>query len=283
MLEKIRDKYIYIFCILVLGLFKLGQEISDYPIIWLSNILPKFTSESAELYFQQLVADLVATTFMLIVLAITKKIDLLGKKGKGFIKGLPLAAWPLCFSLLALVMQSKLAISEGYFLNDSTTIVLFIVCMFMVGLSEELCTRAIIAESLLEHCGTNKKGIYETCIVSGILFGLLHLFNLGSEDTLSVIVQVFAAGAGGITYAAIYFRSGNIWITVFIHMLNDIGTGAYYGLFNCGNLANGLANDTNGSPLYGLVLVIPEVIVTLYLLRDNKLYEIKENWPEIKH
>ena len=283
MAKKIRDKYIYLFCIVVLGLFKLGQEISDYPIIWLSNILPKFTSESAELYFQQLIADLVVVIFMLIVLAITKKFNLLSKKGKGFIKGMPLAAWPLCFSLLALAMQSKLAISEGNSLNDSTTIMLFIVCMFMVGLSEELCTRAIIAESLLEHYGTNKKGIYEACIVSGVLFGLLHLFNLGSSDALSVIVQVFAAGAGGVTYAAIYFRSGNIWITVFIHMLNDIGTGAYYGLFNCGNLANGLSNDTNGSPLYGLVLVIPEVIVTLYLLRDNKLYEIKENWPEIKH
>ncbi len=282
MVEKIRDKYIYIFCIVALALFKIAQEISDYPIIWLSNILPKFTSESAELYFQQLIADLVVVIVMLILLAITKRFNLLGKNGKGFIKGIPLATWPICFSLLALAMQSHLAISEGNPINDSTTIILFIICMFMVGLSEELCTRAIIAESLLEHYGTNKKGIYEACIVSGILFGLLHLFNLGSEDTLSVIVQVFAAGAGGITYAAIYFRTGNIWITIFVHMLNDIGTGAYYGLFNSGSVADGLSSDTGGSPLYGLVLVIPEIIVTLYLLRDSKIHEVKENWPEIK-
>ncbi len=282
MIEKVRNKYIYLFCIVVLGLFKLGQEISDYPIIWLSKLLSKFTSESAELYFQQLIADLVASIFMLVVLIVTKKFNLLGKKGKGFIKGMLLATWPICFSLLALAMQTHMAISEGNPLNDTTTIILFIICMFMVGLSEELCTRAIIAESLLEHYGTNKKGIYKACIVSGILFGLLHLFNLGYEDTLSVIVQVFAAGAGGITYAAIYFRSGNIWIPIFIHMLNDIGTGAYYGLFNSGSVMDGLTSDTGGSPLYGLVLVIPEIIVTLYLLRDAKLHEVRENWHEIK-
>ncbi len=281
-MTKFKEKYVYLFVLIVLGLFKLGQEISDYPIIWLSNILPKFTSESAELYFQQLIADLVVVIIMLIVLAITKKMGLLTKKGKGFFKGLPVAIYPICFSLFCLASQTYTALSEKAPLQDMTTILIFILCMFMVGLSEELCTRAIVSESLLEHYGTNKKGIYLAAIVSGILFGLLHLFNLTSQDTLGTIVQVFAAGAGGITYAAIYFRTGNIWITVFIHMLNDIGTGAYYGLFNNGNLTTALSDDTGGSPLYGLVLVIPEIIVTIYLLRDAKLPEVKQNWPEIK-
>ncbi len=281
-MTKFKEKYVYLFVLIVLGLFKLGQEISDYPIIWLSNILPKFTSESAELYFQQLIADLVVVIIMLIVLAITKKMGLLTKKGKGFFKGLPVAIYPICFSLFCLASQTYTALSEKAPLQDMTTILIFILCMFMVGLSEELCTRAIVSESLLEHYGTNKKGIYLAAIVSGILFGLLHLFNLTSQDTLGTIVQVFAAGAGGITYAAIYFRTGNIWITVFIHMLNDIGTGAYYGLFNNGNLTSALSDDNGGSPLYGLVLVIPEIIVTIYLLRDAKLPEVKQNWPEIK-
>ncbi len=281
-MTKFKEKYVYLFVLIVLGLFKLGQEISDYPIIWLSNILPKFTSESAELYFQQLIADLVVVIIMLIVLAITKKMGLLTKKGKGFFKGLPVAIYPICFSLFCLASQTYTALSEKAPLQDMTTILIFILCMFMVGLSEELCTRAIVSESLLEHYGTNKKGIYLAAIVSGILFGLLHLFNLTSQDTLGTIVQVFAAGAGGITYAAIYFRTGNIWITVFIHMLNDIGTGAYYGLFNNGNLTSALSDDSGGSPLYGLVLVIPEIIVTIYLLRDAKLPEVKQNWPEIK-
>ena len=282
MIEKFRDKFVYLFVIIVLGLFKLGQEISDYPIMWLSNILPKFTSESAELYFQQLIADLVVVIIMLIVLAITKKMGLLNKKGKGFIKGMPVGLYPLCFSLFCLAFQSYSAISGKASLNDVTTILIFILCMFMVGLSEELCTRTIIAETLLEHYGTSKKGIYLAAIVSGILFGLLHLFNLSSQDTLGTIVQVFAAGAGGITYAAIYFRTGNIWILVFVHMLNDIGTGAFYGLFNNGTLTSALESDSGDSALYGLVLVIPEIIATVYLLRDAKIHEVKESWPEIK-
>ncbi len=282
MVEKFRDKYVYLFAIIVLGLFKLGQELSDYPIIWLSNILPKFTSESAELYFQQLIADLVVVIVMFVVLAITKKMGLLTKKGKGFFKGLPVAMYPICFSLFCLAFQTYGALSGNAPLNDVSTILMFLLCMFMVGLSEELCTRTIIAETLLEHYGTSKKGIYLAAIVSGILFGLLHLFNLTSQDTLGTIVQVFAAGAGGITYAAIYFRTGNIWITVFIHTLNDIGTGAFYGLFNNGSLTSALETDSGGSALYGLVLVIPEIIVTLYLLRDAKIHEVKESWSEIK-
>ena len=188
----------------------------------------------------------------------------------------------LRFSLFCLAFQSYSAISGKAPLNDVTTILIFILCMFMVGLSEELCTRTIIAETLLEHYGTSKKGIYLAAIVSGILFGLLHLFNLSSQDTLGTIVQVFAAGAGGITYAAIYFRTGNIWILVFVHMLNDIGTGAFYGLFNNGTLTSALESDSGGSALYGLVLVIPEIIATIYLLRDAKIHEVKESWPEIK-
>lgn len=283
-MQKIRENtlFVYIYCLVVLGLFKLGQNSSDYLISFLYKFIEIPEGDSLSLFFEQLVADLVVVIIMLIVLAITKRIGLLKKKGTGFFKGLPLAAYPLCYCGFVLIVQTYTSINNSYPLNNPITIITFILCMFMVGLSEELCTRTIVAETLLEHYGTSKKGIYMAAIISGILFGCLHLFNLGSESPLTVIVQVIVAGAGGITYAAIYFRSGNIWIPIFIHTLNDIVTGIAYGIFNGGNMGEALAEESGLGALWGLVLVIPEIFVTLHLLRDAKLPEVKERWSEIK-
>lgn len=281
-MQKYKDKYIYVFVLLVLGLFKLAQNLSDYPIEWLYSILPEINNGSLDMFLQQLVADLFVAIVMFVVLLITKRGKLLTKKGIGFFKSFPLAAYPLIYSVVVLVTQVYVSFTEGYPLNSPLIIIIYVLCMFMVGLSEELCTRAIVAESLLEHYGTNKKGIYVSAIVSGVLFGLLHLFNLNVQEPMSVIVQTILAAVGGITYAAIYFRSGNIWILVFVHMLNDIAAGTTYGIFNAGDMAEAMASTTGDGALYGLVLAIPEIFVIIHLLRDQKLHEVKENWHEIK-
>lgn len=281
-MQKYKDKYIYVFVLLVLGLFKLAQNLSDYPIEWLYSILPEINNGSLDMFLQQLVADLFVAIVMFVVLLITKRGKLLTKKGIGFFKSFPLAAYPLIYSVVVLVTQVYVSFTEGYPLNSPSIIIIYVLCMFMVGLSEELCTRAIVAESLLEHYGTNKKGIYVSAIVSGVLFGLLHLFNLNVQEPMSVIVQSILAAVGGITYAAIYFRSGNIWILVFVHMLNDIASGTTYGIFNAGDMAEAMASTTGDGALYGLVLAIPEIFVIIHLLRDQKLHEVKENWYEIK-
>lgn len=281
-MQKYKDKYIYVFVLLVLGLFKLAQNLSDYPIEWLYSILPEINNGSLDMFLQQLVADLFVAIVMFVVLLITKRGKLLTKKGIGFFKSFPLAAYPLIYSVVVLVTQVYVSFTEGYPLNSPSIIIIYVLCMFMVGLSEELCTRAIVAESLLEHYGTNKKGIYVSAIVSGVLFGLLHLFNLNVQEPMSVIVQTILAAVGGITYAAIYFRSGNIWILVFVHMLNDIASGTTYGIFNAGDMAEAMASTTGDGALYGLVLAIPEIFVIIHLLRDQKLHEVKENWHEIK-
>ena len=60
------------------------------------------------------------------------------------------------------------------------------------------------------------------CGLSGLIFGLMHLTNLAFLPAPAVIAQVVSATFAGVLLAAIYFRSANIWATVFLHALYDM-------------------------------------------------------------
>ncbi len=282
MLVKLREKHIWIYSILVLILFKVGQDLSDFPLSFVfgHGLYPK--NEATQVFYGQMIADLVVLVVMLLVLWQSKKLKLLTKKGIGFFKGLPMAAYPIGYSLFALIASCIMALGEGASLASISDVLVFVLCMFIIGLSEELCTRVIIAQSFLEHFGTNSKGVWKSAIFSGILFGCLHLINLQTRQPIDVFVQCVVAGIGGITYAAIYFRTGNYWILVFVHALNDFGTSAMFGLFSYGNILEAFSSGTsNASDLSGLMLAIPEIFVILFLLRKSKIGEVKKAWPEI--
>ncbi len=279
MLKNFKEKYTLIYAIIVVLLFKGGQMLGSFIITDLIKTLP--VNEDVMQYIYMIFNDFIVALIMIILLACTNRIGLLKKKGKGYFKSLPIAAYPIGFAILAFFGNVAYAMHENVSLNEGFAIIIFIVCMFFVGLSEELCNRAISAESLLEHYGTDKKGIWKAAIISGILFGCLHLFNLKYGDPIKVTVQVIAAAATGVLYAAIYFRSGNIWLMVTLHALHDIAAAAGYGIFSRGNVTNMLAYS-GPEALYGLITVIPQVIVAIFLLRKSKIDEVKTYWPEIK-
>ena len=282
MLKKLREKYIWLYAILMLVLFKVGQDLSDIPLnfVFTHGLYPE--SETAQVFYGQMIADLVVVVIMILVLWRTGKLSLLKKRGIGFIKSIPLAAYPICFSLVALVGSCFFALAEDAKIANSNHILIFVLCMLMIGLSEELCTRVIIAQSFLEHYGTDSKGVWKAAIFSGLLFGCLHLVNLEVKEPIDVFVQCVVAGIGGITYAAIYFRGGNYWILVFVHALNDFGTSAMFGLFQYGNILESFSTTaTQSSDFSGLFLAIPEIIVILFLLRKKKIGQVKKAWPEI--
>ena len=282
MLKKLREKHIWFYAIFVLVLFKVGQDLSDIPLNYVfgHGLYPK--SETAQVFYGQMIADFVVVLIMIFVLWRTGKVNLLIKKGMGFFKGMPEAMYPVCFSLVALVGSCFFALAEDAKVASICDIGIYVLCMFMIGLSEELCTRVIIAQSFLEHYGTNSKGIWKAAIFSGILFGCLHLVNLEVKESIDVIVQCIVAGVGGITYAAIYFRTGNYWILVFVHALNDFGTSAMFGVFQYGNIVDTFSSSTTqSSDFSGLFLIIPEIIVILFLLRKKKIDQVKKAWPEI--
>lgn len=281
MIKKLKENYTLIYVIIAVALFKIGQKLGSLisNSLYKADLLPG--SENAQQFIAMTINDLVVVVIMIVLLILTNKTNLLNKKGQGFIKSIPIAAYPVGFIILALVMNISYGLSDNMQINDILTIITYIICMFAVGLSEELCNRAVSALSLLEHFGTNKKGIWTSAIISGVLFGCLHLFNLSYGDPIKVIVQVIAAATTGVLYAAIYFRSGNLWLMVTIHAMHDIAAAARFGIFNGGNVTAMLASEGT-TALLGLITVIPQVIAAIYLLRDKKIGEVKTTWSEIK-
>lgn len=89
--------------------------------------------------------------------------------------------------------------------------------MALVGVAEEFIFRGVIAQSLLERFGTGRAGVWKACLLSGLLFGAAHLTNLLSSAPFGVLMQCVFAASLGTLFAAIYFRTGNLWVTVFLH------------------------------------------------------------------
>ena len=93
----------------------------------------------------------------------------------------------------------------------------YFIGMFTVGVAEEFLFRGVIAQTLLEHFGTSRAGIWKACLLSGLFFGGAHLTNILSSAPFGVLMQCVFAASLGVMLAAIYFRTGNLWVTVFLH------------------------------------------------------------------
>ncbi len=280
MLAKFREKYTWIFVIASLAVFRPAMSIGSK----LGGLLEDSLSlGDAGQYLRISMCDLFAAAAMILILYLTNRLSLLSKKGVGFVKSIPIAAYPLGYVVFALITHiSEYALGmKGSSINPPLVIIMYTISMFLVGVAEELNCRAIVAETLLEHFGTSKKGIWLSCIISGLLFGCMHLFNLEVGNLQSVLVQSVVAGVSGITLAAIYFRSGNIKICIFVHMLTDFAGAIQYGVFSSSELTD-ILGTSGKKGLLPLILLVPQIITALVLLRNKKIGQIKEIWPEIK-
>ena len=108
-----------------------------------------------------------------------------------------------------------LSLSEGISVTSWGDVALFAAFSLIVAWTEEAFFRGLILQTLLPA------GIRIAIILSALLFGLPHLFNVlgGLWDPLFVIANTVAAFGIGITFAALVIRTGTIWPPVMIHAL----------------------------------------------------------------
>ena len=176
-------------------------------------------------------------------------------------------------ALLAYTLYTKIlfGLPEDGTLLPLWRILSFLANMMLVGIAEEFLFRGVIAETLLEHFGTSRGGIWKACLLSGLLFGCAHLTNLLSSAPLGVLMQCIFAASLGVLYAAIYFRTGNLWVTVFLHGGMDIISMLVGGLYGTESVAESVSSYDASMLLSVLVYLIPAAI----LLRKKKIGEVK--------
>lgn len=206
----------------------------------------------------------------LVILSGQKKI--LTRKGGGFGRGLLTGMYFLVISVYSIVVY-LLAYEGERSLRPWYLIAAYFLCMVCVGIVEEFVFRGIVADLLLQKYGTSKSGVWKAVLVSGILFGFAHISNLFGCKPVGVFVQIVIAAMMGMVLAAIYYRSGCIWVTVALHALIDIAAGITTGLYGNGTIADSISEYS----LIQLVSVVPYLIVLLVLLRRKKLAEIERN------
>ena len=153
-------------------------------------------------------------------------------------------------------------------------IIIYILTMFFVGMNEEVIMRGIVLNLFADCFSNTRRGVLAAIILSSMIFGAAHIPNVLSGVPLSsALIQALQATLLGVLFAAIYLRSGNLWICIIIHALVDFG-----GLMASGIFGNGDMTDMIGNlSILNLVVTVPLFLIPcIVLLRKSKLDEIVE-------
>ena len=126
------------------------------------------------------------------------------------------------FYLIGIVFFTFLfGILSGAFFSGLGLINVFIGAI-LVGVCEEFLCRGWLLNEFLERYGDTKKGVWYSIIISGVIFGLIHLGNFfNGQDLVSTVTQILSASATGIVFGLIYYKTKNIWSVILLHGLWD--------------------------------------------------------------
>ena len=269
MLKRLRGAHPMLYClvaeVLFLGMLFVASLLSLLLILFVVRDIDA-VDDYMLTFMQEAAGVLVAWLF----LARTGKSGLLRRRGSGFFNGLLVGLYPI--ALIGYNAYDTLLFGrpEGDML-PAWHVVWFLIGMTSVGVAEEFLFRGVIAQTLLEHFGTSRAGVWKACLLSGLYFGAAHLTNLTGSAPLGVLMQCVFAASLGTLLAAVYFRTGNIWVTVFIHAAMDITSMLIGGLYGTQTVADSISTYD----ITMLTSIAVYLIPTAFLLRKKKLSEVE--------
>lgn len=192
------------------------------------GILLVFGSNIAGLLYQTLfygkyntmfISEIVLLIFALVMLAVRKRLNILKPQGKSIIYGIKRGIPIFVVSLISLF--SSLTGILGEKLNIPNLISLIILAI-TIGMAEEFFFRGFIQGEIVDAYGKSRKQVIISVVVSGVIFGLVHITNaLSGQDIITTLMQVLQASSLGILLGSIYFITKNIWSVVFLHAFYD--------------------------------------------------------------
>lgn len=275
MLKRLRTAHPLVFCVLAEVVFLASLFVTDL-IFTIVLVLFRADFSALDTYLYSTLQELVGALVAVLFLVRTDRAGLLRRRGSGFFNGLLVGMYPLVF-IGYNTFGSLLLGRPDTPLLPLPRILTFMLNMILVGVAEELVFRGIIAQTLLERYGTARAGVWKACLVSGVLFGAAHLSNLLGSAPFGVLMQCVFAASLGVMLAAIYFRTGNLWVTVFLHSAMDIAAMLIGGLYG----TTSVAESVSGYDASRLLSVAVYLIPTVFLLRKKKLPEVQLYWGGI--
>ena len=209
------------------------------------------------------ITEAILASLVLIVLLLFKNSYVFTQDKKRFRTGLFYGLFYIIFSCGMIL----LGVFLGSFNSVHAVFNLALGCFF-IGVCEEFLCRGWLLNEFLEQFGKTKKGVWYSIIISGLLFGLMHVGNiLGGQDVIATIIQTVGAAATGIVFGVIYYKTKNIWSVIFLHGLWDFAT-------FMSKLApiESMAETTTSINIIGMVLTllmaVAELLVIIPHLKD---------------
>ena len=274
MLKRLRKAHPILFCVLAEVVFLASLFVTDL-VFTIALVLFRTDFASIDTYLYSTLQELVGAMVAVLFLVRTDRAGLLRRRGSAF-------QWPAGGHVpagvhwLQCLWFAGAGRPENGVLQPAARICTFLVSMAMVGVAEEFIFRGVIAQTLLEHFGTSRAGVWKACLLSGVLFGAAHLTNILSSAPFGVLMQCVFAASLGTLFAAIYFRTGNLWVTVFLHGAMDISSMLIGGLYGTTTVADAVSGYDASMLLSVLLYLIP----TAVLLRKKKLPEVQLYWHQ---
>lgn len=215
-------------------------------------------------------SEFVVFILSIILLEIRKKSYIFKERKIPFTKSVETCLPIVILSIIVLFSNAGQLI--GTKINTSNLVSL-IVYVILIGLFEEIFFRGIIENELLEKYSSNKKEVIVSIIISGVIFGAVHLTNLlAGQDLLTTMMQFVQTVAIGILFGTVYYKTRNIWAMIFIHSFYDFSVlfSEVNLITNCGYADNIPISITAASMVASLILSL------IYLLYSASIFEEKK-------
>ena len=150
-------------------------------------------------------------------------------------------------------------------------VVVFLVTMFLIGLAEKPSSgghRPDPAGTLRFQPRRHLEGGGD--LGPDVRAG--HAINILESSPTGVLIQMCITASLGILYAAIYYRTGNLWVVVFLHAYQDAAALINSGLYDG---TQGIAEAVSSYDFTMLYAVALYLIPTVILLRKSRC----PRWP----
>ena len=215
--ERKKQKNIWLYFIKMVVLFIIIFLISQLGAIILENSFKNLK------YGPEIISQSIWASTIVIVVMIFKNSYIFTEKREKLLTGLKLG-WPLlAIAGIYMVLNIVYGIIESANFNIPTILNLATFCL-LIGITEEFLCRGWLLNEFLERFSNSKKNIVLSIILSSLVFGLMHIVNIGAGQTIvETIIQIINATFLGVFFALIYFKTKNIWSVVLIHAIWDFG------------------------------------------------------------
>ena len=224
---------------------------------------------------------IVRLILVLVIMIYTGQTSIFRRKRSSFFKGLVSGIYIIIFAVGSVICHICLLYAGQPYDNPGIRKVIYYCLYFLlVGVIEELFYRGVISDLILritlkkENSG---RSVAVAVVLSGLIFSLSHAAYLFRSGTSGDLIQMSGALVMGMLFTAVYYRTGNIFSVIFLHVINDIAAGLPL-LFS--QNTGGISGVIDNYNILNLVSLLPYIGILFFVLRRQNLDKILDTIHE---